>query len=297
MNTEINPLYFAFTATICFAYASTIFTEFTRKTTPFWMNSFKAIIAFFAFLFTLLLTNNWIPIEINSVFLLLSSGCIGLMIGDIFMLKAMAELGASRMLMIFGLQPFLLGVSSYFIFNHSFSLVNIIGVIFMSLCLFTISLEKYKQIGHWQASGLIAGLIAISLDATGVILTRISFNQTPGITSIQVNLIRCAGAVLGFFLIYFFKEKISFTPTWNNFSKNEKIKIVFGSILGTFLSLMLYLVAVSKGKLSIISSVSVTGPMFAAAFECVKGKKLPSKYLILSFFFFVCGFFIFLNYA
>ncbi len=297
MNTNINPLFFAFSATLCFAYASTIFTEFARKTTPFWMNSFKAFIAFFAFLLTLLLSNNWIPISSISLISLLISGCIGLMIGDIFMLKAMAELGASRMLMIFGLQPFILGVGSYFIFHQEFSPVNILGVLFMSLCLFTISLEKYRQLGHWQISGLIAGLIAICLDGTGVILTRIGFNETPGISSIQVNSIRCLGALLGFFIIYFFKEKISLNPTWRNFSKAEKLKIVFGSILGTFLSLMLYLVAVSKGKLSIISSVSVTGPMFAATFECIKNKKLPSLYLVISFLFFICGFFVFLRYS
>lgn len=215
------------------------------------------------------------------------------MIGDIFMLKAMAELGASRMLMIFGLQPFFLGIGGYFFFNQSFSLLNLAGLICMSLCLYTISLESYKKSGSWQLNGLTAGLIAILLDGVGILLTRFGFENNKGISPIEVNAIRCVGAVLGFFIIYFFKQKIEFKPTWKKFSSKEKTRIIIGSLLGTFFSLILYLTAVSRGKLSIVSSVTVTGPMFAAIFESIRMKRLPNKYVLLAFLFFASGFFIF----
>ena len=91
---------------------------------------------------------------------------------------------------------------------------------FMTLCLFTISLEYFKKSGTWQLDGLIAGLFAIILDAVGIFLTRYGFENSKGISAIEVNAIRCVGALIGFFLIYFFKEKISFTPTWRRLSKN-----------------------------------------------------------------------------
>lgn len=293
MTEAINPLYYALSATLCFAYASTIFTEFARKVSPFWMNSFKAILALCAFVITTISLGHWITPSFRAASALLLSGCIGLMIGDIFMLKAMTLLGASRMLMIFGLQPFLLGIGGYFFFQQSFSLLNLLGLLFMTLCLFTISLEHFKKNGSWQLEGLIAGLIAICLDAIGIFLTRYGFEETKGISSVEVNAIRCTGAVIGFLFIYFFKEKISFNPTWKSFTKSEKKRIVIGSLLGTFVSLILYLTAVSKGKLSIISAVSVTGPMFASVFECIRYQKLPNSYTIISFLFFLSGFFIF----
>ena len=293
MLDKINPLYFALSATLCFSYASTIFTEFARKASPFWMNSFKAFLATFAFIITVFTFNLWTEPKLLTVVALLTSGCIGLMIGDIFMLNAMAELGASRMLMIFGLQPFFLGIGGYIFFNQNFSLMNLAGLICMSLCLFTISLESYKKSGSWQINGLLAGLVAILLDGCGILLTRYGFENDKGISPIEVNAIRCLGAIIGFFIIYFFKEKISFRPTWKKFSKKEKIRIVIGSLLGTFFSLILYLTAVSRGKLSIVSSVTVTGPMFAASFESIRQRRLPNAYVLLAFIFFVSGFFIF----
>jgi drug/metabolite transporter (DMT)-like permease len=297
MFDKIPPIFYALGATLCFAYSSTIFTEFARKISPFWMNSFKAFIALAAFWFTIFLTGAWITPSWTSVFTLISSGCIGLMIGDIFMLHAMKDLGASRMLMIFGLQPFFLGVSGYFLFDQQFYLLNFIGVLFMLGCLYTISLESYKNSGSWQVRGMTLGLIAIILDAIGILLTKHSFNISPGISSAQVNAIRCLGAVFGFFIINWFyypkAERIEFLPTWSLLSRNEKIRILLASIGGTYFSLMLYLTAISKGQLSIVSSVSVTGPMFAEVFDCVRRRKLPNRYVFVAFIFFLSGFLIF----
>lgn len=290
----INPLYYALSATLCFAYASIIFAEFARKATPFWVNTFKAIVALIAFIITLFSFHIWTAPTPLTVGALLFSGCIGLMIGDIFMLRAMVKLGASRTLMIFGLQPFFLGIGGSLFFHQHFSFYNLLGLLFMTMCLFTISLEHFKKSGTWQIDGLKAGLIAIFLDAIGIFLTRFAFEDSRGISAILVNAIRCVGALLGFLIIfYFFKEKISFKPIWNSFKKKEKIRIIAGSILGTFISLILYLTALSKGNLSVVSAVTVTGPMFASVFESVRYRRWPSLYAALSFIFFAFGFFIF----
>ncbi|MBC7538402.1 MAG: DMT family transporter [Bacteriovorax sp.] len=289
----INPLYYALSATLCFSYASIIFAEFARKVSPFWMNTFKAFVALAAFIITIICFNIWMTPTASTVGALLLSGCLGLMIGDIFMLKAMATLGASRMLMIFGLQPFFLGIGGYFFFHQHFSLYNLLGLVFMTLCLFTISLEYFKKSGTWQLDGLIAGLIAILFDGVGIFLTRFGFEDSKGISAIEVNAIRCVGAIIGFILIYFLKEKITFKPIWKSFTRDEKIRIVIGSLLGTFVSLILYLTAISRGKLSIVSAVTVTGPMFASVFESVRYKKWPSSYTVIAFIFFLTGFFIF----
>ncbi len=297
MFENIPPLFYALAATVCFSYSSTIFTEFARKISPFWMNTFKAFVALFAFWITVLMMDNWVSIGPKSLLALLSSGCIGLMIGDIFMLHAMKDLGASRMLMIFGLQPFFLGIGGYFLFNQNFSASIFLGVLLMLSCLYTISLESYKKSGSWQLRGMIAGLIAILLDAIGVLMTRYGFDSSEGISSAQVNAIRCVGAIIGFLIVNYTytpkSERLKINPTWNQLTKSEKWRIVIGSLGGTYFSLMLYLTAISKGQLSVISSVSVTGPMFAGAFECIKNKKLPSLYLIIAFIFFFGGFYIF----
>lgn len=298
MQIEIPPFFYALGATLGFAYASTIFTEYARKISPFWVNSFKAFVALFAFWLTVVLTHSWISPNPQTVIALLSSGCIGLMIGDIFMLHAMKDLGPSRMLMIFGLQPFFLGLTGYYFFGQKFSVNNFIGIVFMLLCLYTISLETYKKIGHWQLRGLILGFIAILLDAAGTTMTRYGFEMTPGLGSPQANALRCVGAVLCFYLVrYTFydnkKETDSFRHGLKKINQKEKTRLIAASLCGTFLSLMLYVLAISKGQLSVISSLSVTGPMFAEFFDCVVNKKRPTPYLLVAFVFFTSGFVIF----
>lgn len=297
MSFEIPPLFYAFGATLCFAYASTIFTEFARKVSPFWMNSFKAVVALIAFWLSIVFLKTWTPPSVPTVVALLSSGAIGLMIGDIFMLHAMKELGPSRMLMIFGLQPFVLGTAGYFLFNQNFSWLNFVGVLMMLGCLYTISLESYKKNGHWQLRGMLLGFVAVMLDAIGILMTRHGFDATPGITSIQVNALRCVGAVAGFILLNIFyypkKDRVYFRPILKTFSSKDKVRLTLAALGGTYLSLMLYLTAISRGQLSVVSSVSVTGPMFAELFECVRFRKVPSPYLFVALAFFLGGFIIF----
>ena len=297
MSLNIPPLFYALGATLCFAYSSTIFTEFARKVSPIWMNSFKAFVALVAFWISIAAFGSWVTPDPKTVLALLSSGCIGLMIGDIFMLQAMKDLGASRMLMIFGLQPFVLGVASFFLFGQKFSVMNFVGVLLMLGCLYTISLESYKRNGHWQLRGMLWGGVAILLDAAGVLMTRYGFDNTPGVSSMQVNAIRCVGAVLGFFAINAFylkkQDRVVFAPVWKTFSKKEKWRVFIAALGGTYFSLMLYLTAVSKGQLSVISSVTVTGPMFASLFECVRTRRWPNAYLVIALAFFAGGFVVF----
>jgi uncharacterized membrane protein len=298
MIEQTPPIFFALGATLCFAYASTIFTEFSRNVSPIWMNAFKAFVACFSFWVTVIAFKSWITPPIETLLALFCSGALALMIGDIFMLHAMKDLGASRMLMIFGLQPFVLGLAGTIFFAQSFVKASLVGAVLMLLCLYTISLESFKKNGHWQARGMFLGLIAVLLDAVGIVLTRFGFDSTPGMSSAQGNAIRCLGAVSAFFLLNHFyyrqkERKISLTAPWSDFSKAQKMRVLLGSLMGTYISLMLYLVAVSKGQLSVVSSVAVTGPMFAGLFECVRNRKWPSIYLLAAFTFFIAGFWIF----
>jgi drug/metabolite transporter (DMT)-like permease len=186
-----------------------------------------------------------------------------------------------------------LGIGGYFFFNQNFSPINILGLISMAICLFMISLESKKSLGHWQWGGILFGLIAIFLDGCGVLLTRYSFESEPNIHSLLVNMYRTIGAVITFFFIHTFKEKVDLIGPFKKLPSRDKKRVLIGSLLGTFISLLLYLTAISKGKLSVVSAVTITGPMFAAVFECVKNKKLPSKYLLASIIFFTIGFYLF----
>ena len=284
------PILLALGSNVSFATASLFFTDFAKKISPSWVNYFKASVAFICFLFCLLIFQ--VPLEIpQKLFLMLVlSGVVGLMIGDIFLLHAFTELGSGRVLMIFGFQPLILGTASYFLFNEQFSLIRLVAILFLIGCLFCFSIESFKEKGHWGVKGISFALIAISLDAAGVLLTKSVFNSIPDLSVFLVNAIRSGATVVGFFLVSlipFFGLKL--LPAFKTLQKKEKIQISVASFLGTFMSLTFYLKAMQIGHLATISAIVGTSPLFATIFEVLRGRKKLTRYLTLAILFFISG--------
>lgn len=298
MNPAINSnvqaqilatLGYALAANLTFSISSVWFTDVSRKVSPIWMNTFKALVAFFLSLVTLMILQ--VPLVATwPIFLMCGlSGFIGLCVGDLFMLKAMKEIGGARMLMIFSLTPFLTGLGSFFLFQSTLHMTIWIGVLFMILCLCFLSLEKFKTSGHWQIMGIALGLLAVFLDACGLLITKYAFTEITTLHPFELHLYRCTGALIGFVLYDQFIERIRFIDLFKKASREIKIKAFSSSALGTFLSLFFYLKAISMGHLSIVSSLAAVGPLITQIYESSRERKWPKIYFWLAFVCMVIG--------
>lgn len=281
---------YALGSNITFATASLYFTDYSKKISPSWMNYFKACVAFVCFIAVIFIFQVPTGLSLASFSFLVVSGIAGLMIGDIFLLRAFTHLGSGRVLMIFGFQPLILGVASYYIFGELFSLYRLIAILFLMTCLFCFSMESFKEKGHWDIQGILFALIGVSLDAFGLLLTKEAFEKTPGLSVFVANAVRSGATVVGFFLaslIPYFQLKL-LAPFKSLESKDRKL-VVIASFLGTFMSLGFYLHAIQIGHLATISAIAGTSPLFATLFEIYKGRKKMTKYLALAITSFVCG--------
>lgn len=281
---------YALGSNVTFATASLYFTDYSKKISPSWMNYFKACVALLCFVTVLLIFQIPLSISNSSLVFLIISGLAGLMIGDIFLLRAFTHLGSGRVLMIFGFQPLILGVASFYLFGEVFSFYRLIAILFLMACLFCFSVESFKEKGHWDTKGILFALIGVSLDACGLLLTKKAFESTPGLSVFFANAIRSGATVVGFFvvsLIPYFQLKL-LAPFKSLPSKDRKL-VVMASILGTFLSLACYLHAIQIGHLATVSAIAGTSPLFATLFEIYKGRKKMTKYLGLAMLSFVCG--------
>jgi drug/metabolite transporter (DMT)-like permease len=284
------PILLALGSNISFATASLFFTDFAKKISPTWVNYFKATLAFLCFLICMLIFQVPTQLPFELFVLLVLSGVVGLMIGDIFLLKSFTELGSGRVLMIFGFQPLILGAASYFLFNEHFSLTRLIAILFLIGCLLCFSIESFKEKGHWGIKGITFALVGILLDATGLLLTKSVFNSMPDISIFLVNVIRSGSTVLGFFLVSLVPMfGLKLLPAFRNLNKKDKITISLASILGTFLSLTFYLKAVQIGHLATISAIVGTSPLFATVFEIARGRKKLTPHLGFAVIFFISG--------
>jgi drug/metabolite transporter (DMT)-like permease len=287
-----SSIWFALGAVIIFASSSVVYTHFSTKISVLWMNSFKATIALVAFAIAACFSKDWThQPETRSLLAFLFSGLIGLNIADLFLLRAFKSIGAARTLLIFSFQPIFIGFASYFLFHQTISISKIFAIFFMIACVLTLSYEKFRASGRWEIWGPLCALAGVILDGIGILLTRFGFDSDAQVTVFEGNFYRCLGAGLGFFVISQFIP-LGLVKSLQSLPKKPKTIVLLASFTGTFLSLTLYLTALSHGHLATITAIAGTGPIFAGIVESIWARKWPTIYLYAAFALFGCGFYL-----
>ncbi len=280
---------YALAANLSFAIGVQFFTHYAKRTSSLWVNCFKAAVAAVLFGVTILFCGGFHSISLNCAALFFVSGAIGLGAADVFLIKSFSLMGPGRTMLLFGFQPLVIGVISYFAFGQAVDARKFLAILFFVVCLFIFSLESFRKHGHWNMKATLFALCGIVLDGLGVLLTRYVFNNSPGIGTTEGNFYRALGALLLFALLSRLKP-FQFFGKIKELSRRSLLWITVGSIAGTYLSLMFYLSAIRYSPaLAAVSGIAITGTIFASAFECAVERKPPSAYLLVSFVFFLGG--------
>ena len=280
---------YAVAANLSFAIGVQFFPHYARRVSSLWVNCFKGLVATALFAVTVLLQGGFHAITPACAGLFLFSGAIGLGLADVFLIEAFSLMGPGRTLLIFGFQPLIIGVISYFAFGQAVDARSLIAILFFIVCLFIFSLESFRKHGHWNIRAMVFALAGVTLDGLGVLVTRYAFNNSSGIGTTEGNLYRALGALLMFALASRVKP-FHFLAKLRELGPRNLMWITLGSVAGTYLSLMFYLTAIRySGALATVSGIAITGTIFSSAFECVIERKAPSKYLLASFAVFLGG--------
>ncbi|HNW45744.1 MAG TPA: EamA family transporter, partial [Elusimicrobiales bacterium] len=141
---------YALAANLSFAVGVQFFTHYARRISSVWVNCFKAVVAAALFLATVLAQGGFHTITPGFAGLFFLSGMVGLGLADIFLVKAFSLMGPGRTMMIFGCQPLLIGLISYFVFGQAMEARKLTAVVFFVACLLIFSLESFRKHGHWN---------------------------------------------------------------------------------------------------------------------------------------------------
>lgn len=278
-------------ANLTYSTASMIFSVYAKRFSSMWINQVKVFTAFIAFLVAMLFTRDMVSVSPTVLSLLVLSGFMGLCLGDIFLFRAFTTLGPARSLVLYSFQPLMLGIYGYFFLNQMFTMNQTLAVICMMICIFIFMLERNKTTGTWDLRSFIWAFLGITLDAIGVMLTREGFELNPGLETFQVNVIRCAGALFGFFLISP-KSYLTVAKDVVALRKREISLLIGAAFCGCFLSLTLYLAALKYAHVGTLTAIAITGPVWVSMLECLYHKRLPNLYLLGAFAFFLTGFYL-----
>lgn len=285
MNAYIMTIF----ANLSFALGSQFFTHYSKKFSSIWMNAFKAVVAGSAFLITVLLSTGFHAIEFLTVIIFFISGFIGLGIGDIFLLKGFERIGPGRTMLIFGFHPVIVGVLSYLILDQVLETKKLWAILFFIICLIIFSYESFKKNKSFEFRGICFAFLGMAFDAGGVLITRYAFDLNASISAFEGNFYRCIGALLAFLVIRGISP-FQFRSRFKSLSIKSRLYVTLGALFGTYISLSLYLYAIkTTNNLAIVSAISITAVLFSSIIECIWEKKYPTKYLLVSFFFFLFG--------
>jgi threonine/homoserine efflux transporter RhtA len=288
-SSSLLPYFFAILSNLCFGTASIRFSQLAKRFSSAWMNQVKVTIAFFGFVAAFFAFETYVPLNGSAFFALFGSGIIGLFLGDWFLFQAFAHLGATRTLVIYSFQPFLIALYGFFFLNQHLNHYQILAILCMIGCVFTFLLERTKQVGHWDLKYFSFAFLGIFFDALGVVLSRQAYEQFPDLGSFQANGLRATGAVIAFILFQPSSiKKILFD--FKKLGNSLRFQAVGASLLGTFLSLSLYLHALKTAHVASLTAISITGPLWVSLIEHGREKKWPSHYLWIAFGFFIIGF-------
>lgn len=286
----LSPI-FALSANLCFSISTIYFAHYSARITSVWMNTVKAMVSLVFFILVVLATQTFTLLPWQTVAYLLTSGFIGLGCGDLFLLNGFVMLGPARTLVLFSFQPIIFLFTDSLIFGEVLKWNNIVAVFIFILCLVLFSTEHYRRTRTWNILGLAMAIAGVALDGTGVFFTKNAFHHSVGLDSTYANVIRNLGA-LSFYFIYSFFKPIDLVKKFIPLNKQDKMKVFLFSFLGTFLSLFFYLKAIKLGRLSIVTAISITSPLFATFFESAINKRAPSKTLLLCLVLFIGSYFL-----
>lgn len=192
-------------------------------------------------------------------------------------------------MLLFGFNPIIVGLLAYIFLGQSIVLSKLIGIFFFILCIVIFSFENFKISKSWGLKGLTFAFIGMALDAIGILITRHAFDLNKDLTSFEGNFYRCVGAIASYIIIRLFIN-FDFIKHFKESNNKTRLYIILGVVLGTVVSLALYLKAIQTAEnLAAVTAISITSVLFASLFECIWTKKMPSKYLLMALVLFFIG--------
>ncbi len=263
LNTHLGEIAALLTA-FCWTITALAFESASLKVGSIAVNLIRLCFAFiFLSLFNFFSRGLLLPLDadFNMWILLITSGIIGFVIGDLFLFESYTIIGSRVAMLIMTLVPPITALISFFVLDEKLSSKNIFG---MLLTIFGISMviinknngEQKFRITH-SLKGLLFAFIGAVGQALGLVISKLGMGNYNAFAATQIRII---AGIVGFAIL------ISFWKKWNNvntaFKNKQAIKrITLGSIFGPFLGVSLSLFAIQHTNAGVASTIMSIVPI------------------------------------
>lgn len=224
------------------------------------MNLFKIVLTFLLMIPTLYFTDGFIPPELSSEdwMILLISGFFGIMLADMFYLRALQLIGAGLTGITGSLySPFVVFIS-FFYLSERLNAWQIFGMVLVMVGVAVISLRKKSlAIAHPPLIGFAFAAMAVFCTALGIVIVKPITAELPFFWIIFIRTI--GGLVTMLLFNALLNRSLNPLSAWRN---QGKWWLLIGAFLGQYLSTMVWVAGYKYTDASIASILNETAAVF-----------------------------------
>ena len=218
-------------------------------------------------------------VEPFAVWLLFLSGALGIGIGDTAYFESLKYIGPRRALLLGILTPPMTGCLALFFLNEILSIIALCGVVLTVGGVAWVVTERVHTMEEtlmqlWR--GIVFGLLAVLVQAGGVVLSRAALVQTR-IDPLSSALLRLIGGVA--ILILWLPLTRQSIGRWMKHRQSKQIcgVLVLATFTGTYLGIWLQQVSLKFTEAGIAQTLFSTSPIFVLPMVLLLGERISYR--------------------
>lgn len=254
--------FFAIITAAIWAVAVILFKKSGENVHPIALNLFKNFLAIILFAPTVYLFGESLfrPAPSSDYLMLLFSGMMGISLADTFYFIALNSIGAGVMAIISCMYaPFIIALSMMFL-GERLLMMQIVGIgLIISAVLFTTYKKEESHLHKGSLfKGLFFGTLGTLFNAIAVVMIKPILDRSP---LAWVSFYRIFGGIIGLLIVMvFMKERSKIIATLK--IRQSWAFTVFGSFMGAYLSMFLWLAGMKFTLTSIAAALNQTSTIF-----------------------------------
>jgi drug/metabolite transporter (DMT)-like permease len=264
----MNPIGITAGLATAFSWAACaiFFTSASRRIGVFSMNNWRVLFGFIllASAHMMIFGRPFPQAGANEFWLLVSSGIIGVVIGDTFLFQSYVDIGPRLGLLIFNVNPFLAALLAWPVLGEKLKWTAWIAMaITVSGCLWVLNEENKNQkeikSPHY-ARGILFAFLAAAGQAGGYVIAKPAIMGPYGLDPLSATLIRVGSAVAGYWLISLLKGDAR--HVLSKFKDTRAmLYLAAGAMTGPFIGIWLSLTALKYIPAGIAATLISTMPV------------------------------------
>ena len=197
-------------------------------------------------------------IKVSDLLIILSSGFVGIMLADMFYLRALQIIGASLTGITGSLySPFVVGFSLLF-FGEVLTIWQYLGMIMVLSGVILVGYRKKSlDIKHPPIKGFVYAVLAVLFTALGIVMIKPISNEVPFFWLILIRSLGGMGAMMVYGLIL--KKSLAI---FHVVKKKGGKWLIVGAFIGQYVSMMVWVAGYKYTSASIASILNETASIF-----------------------------------